>query len=196
MALPIPDARYPEAGKGAFGFKRSATHTHQGVDVMVPEGTPVYAARAGMVEVSHDGPSRRPGFTGYGKVVVIKHEDGNRTLYAHLKTADVFQGHIVAAGEQIGTAGKTSYSKAPDYNNLFTHSSAHLHFEVSPRAYPQDSEAPRLDPIAWLRNEDAAPVEPTDPDALYAKMRQAKTDGAWFALGLMFLGALYLKDRG
>lgn len=94
-----------------------APYAHSGIDIEAPKGTPVLAAADGTVRVSeynHGG--------GYGYYVIIDHEDGFSTLYAHLEMQDtplVGPGQEVEAGEQIGTVGVTGYSTGP-----------HLHFEL------------------------------------------------------------------
>jgi murein DD-endopeptidase MepM/ murein hydrolase activator NlpD len=97
-----------------------APYAHSGIDIEAPKGTPVLAAADGTVRVSeynHGG--------GYGYYVIIDHEDGFSTLYAHLEMQDtplVEPGQEVEAGEKIGTVGVTGYSTGP-----------HLHFELRNR---------------------------------------------------------------
>jgi murein DD-endopeptidase MepM/ murein hydrolase activator NlpD len=86
---------------------------HSGLDVAVPQGTPVVAAAKGVVTFANwDG--------GYGIVVMLKHADGEvATRYAHLSAINVSPGQTVASGQQIGLVGSTGRSTGP-----------HLHFEV------------------------------------------------------------------
>ena len=56
---------------------------------------------------------------GYGYHVIVQHEDGSRTLYAHLSDIWVGQGQYVSQGEGVGALGSTGYSTGP-----------HLHFEI------------------------------------------------------------------
>jgi murein DD-endopeptidase MepM/ murein hydrolase activator NlpD len=149
MILPIANAVLPTTGVRSFRDQRSATHVHQGIDLPAREGTPVRAPDDGIVRFATH--AWRQGFTGYGRVVVLQHEPRVWTLYAHLHDVLVQPGQFVGAGEQIGTVGRTQFS-APDHTSMFAESGAHLHFEVSPKPYPQDSEAERLDPVAWLRS--------------------------------------------
>ena len=79
----------------------------------VPQGTPIKAAMGGKIAAV--------GFTNvYGYYVIINHENGYQTLYAHmLRKSPVNVGQRVSQGEQIGLVGSTGYSTGP-----------HLHFTV------------------------------------------------------------------
>jgi hypothetical protein len=158
MRYPIQGAVLPLEGVRSFGFQRSATHQHQGIDLPAPEGTPVYAVADGIVRYATS--AWRQGFSGYGRVVVVEHAPlGVWTLYAHLSEALVAPGERVTAGEVLGLVGRTAYTHE-DHEALFSESGSHLHFEVSPHAYPQDSEAPRINPVAWLQSFDESYVAP------------------------------------
>jgi murein DD-endopeptidase MepM/ murein hydrolase activator NlpD len=85
---------------------------HNGVDIAVPEGTPVKPVAPGTVSFS----GFRPG---YGNMVIIAHEDGMVTLYAHNSICFVKEGDQVAAGSTIALSGSTGRSTGP-----------HLHFEA------------------------------------------------------------------
>lgn len=85
---------------------------HKGIDIAAPEGTPVAAAKAGTVKRSYDSSS-------YGNVIFICHQNGDETVYAHLRTRLVHKGDSVKQGEKIGEVGSTGDSTGP-----------HLHFEV------------------------------------------------------------------
>jgi murein DD-endopeptidase MepM/ murein hydrolase activator NlpD len=106
----------------------------------------VFAVEDGQVE--HASAAWAPGFSGYGGHVVIRHAGGERTLYAHLSAVSVQAGDHVPAGARIGAVGRTAFTRE-DHSALLQ-SGPHLHFEVSATPYPQPSEAPRLDPVAWL----------------------------------------------
>ena len=167
-ALPLASAKLPVLGTLAFGAQRSPTHVHRGIDLPRQEGTAVFAAADGVVE--HASAVWEQGFSGYGGHVVLRHPDGTRTLYAHLSSVAVQPGSLVLAGERIGAVGKTAFTH-DDHTALLT-SGPHLHFEVSPRAYPQQSEADRLDPVEWL----AGAVEPAIAAALAAASRATAVD--------------------
>ena len=86
---------------------------HSGVDFAAAAGTRVTAAGSGSVVFAgvHAG--------GWGKLVVIKHAGGVRTLYAHLSRIDVKVGRRIAAGARLGAVGASGNATGP-----------HLHFEV------------------------------------------------------------------
>lgn len=85
---------------------------HNGLDIALDEGTRVNAALSGTVtEVDEDEIS--------GIYIVIEHEDGFKTLYAHLKKAHVREGAAVKAGQKIASSGNTGKTTGP-----------HLHFSM------------------------------------------------------------------
>ncbi|MEK0313804.1 murein hydrolase activator EnvC family protein [Cohnella sp. 56] len=87
---------------------------HTGLDMAVPEGTPVYAAESGTVIVAQS-------WSGYGNCIIINHGGGLWTLYGHLKPGGILveKGETVKRGEKIGLVGMTG-----------TATGYHLHFEV------------------------------------------------------------------
>jgi murein DD-endopeptidase MepM/ murein hydrolase activator NlpD len=85
---------------------------HSGVDFRAPTGTPVLATGDGKVTKAG-----RKG--GYGKVVIIQHNNGLVTRYAHLSKITVKVGQDVTMGEPVGKVGSTGRSTGP-----------HLHYEV------------------------------------------------------------------
>ena len=85
---------------------------HNGVDIAAPSGTPVGSAAEGIVlDAGWMG--------GYGKAVIVMHNDGFRTLYGHLSSIAVRPGSRVKAGTFIGRVGSTGLSTGP-----------HLHFTL------------------------------------------------------------------
>jgi len=92
---------------------------HNGLDVGVPIGTAVFAAESGTVfAVDNNDKSSWQKYQ-YGKYVLIKHDNGLATLYAHLSKQSVSKGQTVSRGDLIGYSGSTGYSTGP-----------HLHFGV------------------------------------------------------------------
>ena len=98
---------------------------HSGLDLALPTGSPIYAAKGGAVTWSGYKDS-------YGNLVIIDHGDGLETYYAHCSRLDVEAGQQVAAGQQIAAVGSTGNSTGP-----------HLHFEVRVGGVAQD-------PAPWL----------------------------------------------
>lgn len=143
---PVPGRRIPTAPIALFEYQRTPTHRHQGIDIGAPTGTPVVAAMAGTIVNSSNQWQKH--FTGYGRHVLIKHEDGTYSLYAHLDSATANTGDTITAGQLIGTVGKTKFSGPGESNNL--KSGPHLHFEIRTSRYPKNKESGRLDPVKWL----------------------------------------------
>jgi len=86
---------------------------HLAIDIAAATGHPIYAADAGVVVLSGWNSN------GYGNVIMIDHQNGYHTLYAHLSSTSVSCGASVGQGAVIGYAGSTGNSTGP-----------HLHFEV------------------------------------------------------------------
>lgn len=137
---------WPTQGSRAWGAPRDG-HRHNGVDFAGVEGAPVYAATDGVLRYVTLAPTQ--GFTGYGRVVVLEAPDGTHQLYGHLREPRRREGETVRAGDVLGTVGRTQYA-ANDPTDSRSTMGPHLHFEASPAPYPQSSDAPRLDPLAYL----------------------------------------------
>jgi LysM repeat protein len=100
------------------GMKRRSQGLHgpgkRGIDMAAPTGTPIYAAASGTIILSKDGWNGA-----YGNLIIAKHSNGTKTLYAHLSKRVAATGATVKQGELIGYVGSTGRSTGP-----------HLHFEV------------------------------------------------------------------
>lgn len=105
---------------------------NDGVNFVAPAGTPVRAAAAGEVVYAGD---QVPGF---GNLVLVKHDAGWVTAYAHLGRVDVKMRDVVMQGQQIGQVGSTGGVSQPQ-----------LHFEVRYAPTPQDKARP-VDPTLVL----------------------------------------------
>jgi murein DD-endopeptidase MepM/ murein hydrolase activator NlpD len=103
---------WPVSGPVTSGFGWRWGRMHEGIDIMVGEGTPVRAAAAGTV--IHAG-----WLGGYGNLVVVDHGGGISTAYAHNSSYASSIGQSVAAGQVIAYSGNTGNSSGP-----------HVHFEV------------------------------------------------------------------
>jgi hypothetical protein len=163
----------PESGVRSYLFQRTPDHRHQGIDLPATKGASVSAALGGVV--AHAANVYTPGFSGYGRVVVVAADDGTYHLYAHLDHARVAKGQQVRAGDVIGFVGNSTFSRTEPTRES---GGAHLHFEVSPTKYPRDSEAPRIDPVPYLRAGRVHPLtglvlgEPTIDDTANTPSRE------------------------
>ena len=97
-------------------------HGWNAVDIGAARGTPIHAAASGTIIIARNNGGWNGG---YGNYVVITHENGTQTLYAHMTHAIVSPGQYVAAGQVIGYVGATGEATGP-----------HLHFEVRGAANP------------------------------------------------------------
>ena len=114
-----------------FGYRNCPFHgreLHGGCDIPAPGGTPIKAAKAGVVIISTYGAS-------YGNYVVIAHGDGTRTMYAHQSSRAVSAGETVSQGQTIGYVGSTGSSTGD-----------HLHFEV----WTGSSSSSRVNPLNYF----------------------------------------------
>lgn len=110
-----------KAGVISSEFGPRASRPHEGLDIAADPGEPIYAASAGTVIYSDDGMS------GYGRAVILRHEDSTTSLYAHATSLLVREGTSVSRGDPIATVGSTGRSTGP-----------HLHFEVRVGETPID----------------------------------------------------------
>ncbi|NLU68099.1 M23 family metallopeptidase [Streptomyces sp. HNM0574] len=109
------------------------SHGHSGQDFGVPVGTAVHAANKGtVVKAGGNGAGDGPA---YGNAVVIKHDNGRYTQYAHMSQVNVNVGEKVKSDEIIGKSGNTGNSSGP-----------HLHFEI--RTTPDYGSA--IEPVSIL----------------------------------------------
>lgn len=107
------DTDFSRQNPGAYNGKG-----HNGADFRASPGTPVRASLSGIIEATGDTDIVCPG-SSYGRWVLIKHNNGLSTLYAHLSLIKAYKGESVATGELIGYSGNTGYSTGP-----------HLHFSL------------------------------------------------------------------
>ncbi len=90
-------------------------HGYNAVDLAAPSGTPIVASATGDVVVAREG-----GWNGgYGSYVVIQHDNGSQTLYAHMSKVSTYDGAHVVQGQVIGYVGQTGLATGP-----------HVHFEI------------------------------------------------------------------
>ena len=113
-------------GRVSSGFGTRWGHSHNGIDIAAPIGTPIRAPLAG--EVIASGPA-----SGFGLWVRVRHDDGTVTTYGHVNRSLVTVGEQVTAGEEIAEVGNRGHSTGP-----------HLHMEV------RTPEGTVVNPRPWL----------------------------------------------
>jgi murein DD-endopeptidase MepM/ murein hydrolase activator NlpD len=114
--------RWPVRGRVIAGFGPKPTgQQNDGINLAVPEGTPVKAADDGTVAYAGNE------LKGYGNLVLIRHANGYVTAYAHASELMVKRGDTVKRGQVIAKSGQTGNVTSPQ-----------LHFEVRKGATPVD----------------------------------------------------------
>ena len=119
LAVPVPGSITSGFGPRLHPLFET-TRMHTGLDLSGSTGTPVKAADAGTVAVAGTR-------GGYGTTVIVDHNNGLATLYAHLSRLAVSEGAKVARGQVVGYVGSTGYTTGP-----------HPHFEVRSNGNPVD----------------------------------------------------------
>ncbi|TKD29351.1 MAG: LysM peptidoglycan-binding domain-containing protein, partial [Mesorhizobium sp.] len=116
-ATGIGKMRWPVRGRviSSFGGGKD------GVDIAVPEGTPVKAAENGVVIYAGDGLKE------FGNTVLVRHENGLVTVYGHTRSIEVQRGQKVKRGQEIAQSGMSGTTDSPK-----------LHFEVRKNSAPVD----------------------------------------------------------
>ena len=124
-----PMFRWPVRARMIASFGSSLNGArNDGINLAVPEGTPVKAADDGVVSYAGNG------LAGAGNLVLIRHTNGYVTVYAHAKELLVKRGDQIKRGQVIAHSGQTGNVNAPQ-----------LHFEVRKGATP-------LDPMRFLKS--------------------------------------------
>jgi murein DD-endopeptidase MepM/ murein hydrolase activator NlpD len=113
LAWPLQGVLY-----GRYGVR--AGRRHDGIDIAAPHGTPVLAAGAGTVIYAGEQ-------AGYGALVILKHDGGLVTLYAHNSRVLVGEGERVKRGQPFARVGESGRTSGP-----------HLHFEVRDGTRPKN----------------------------------------------------------
>ncbi len=96
---------------------------HNGIDVGVPSNTNIFASADGKVSLAKYSRS-------YGNWIIIDHENGYQTVYAHLNSFKIREGQSVKAGDVIALSGSTGRSTGP-----------HLHYEVRHNGTPVNPQS-------------------------------------------------------
>jgi murein DD-endopeptidase MepM/ murein hydrolase activator NlpD len=118
----LPSFRWPVRGRviAGFGPKPNGLQ-NDGINLAVPEGTPVKAAEDGVVAYAGNE------LKGYGNLVLVRHSNGFVTAYAHASELLVKRGEEVKRGQVIAKSGQTGNVTAPQ-----------LHFEIRKGSTPVD----------------------------------------------------------
>jgi murein DD-endopeptidase MepM/ murein hydrolase activator NlpD len=118
----LPTFRWPVRGKviTSYGAKTNGK-SNDGINVAVPEGTPVKAAEDGVVAYSGNE------LKGYGNLVLVRHSNGYVTAYAHASELMVKRGDTIKRGQVIAKSGQSGEVASPQ-----------LHFEIRKGSSPVD----------------------------------------------------------
>ena len=118
----MPTFRWPVRGRVISGYGPKTTGTqNDGINVAVPEGTPIKAAEDGVVAYAGNE------LKSYGNLVLIRHSNGYVTAYAHASEITVKRDEPIKRGQVIGKSGQTGNVTSPQ-----------LHFEIRKGSSPVD----------------------------------------------------------
>jgi murein DD-endopeptidase MepM/ murein hydrolase activator NlpD len=118
----LPTFRWPVRGRviTSYGAKTNGK-SNDGINVAVPEGTPIKAAEDGVVAYSGNE------LKGYGNLVLVRHSNGYVTAYAHASELMVKRGETIKRGQTIAKSGQSGEVGSPQ-----------LHFEIRKGSSPVD----------------------------------------------------------
>lgn len=119
--------RWPVDGRVISAFGSGEGSSGDGMDIAVPDGTPVKAAENGVVIYAGNGLKE------FGNTVLVRHEDGLVTVYGHASKIEVKRGDTVKRGQTLALSGMSGNASRPK-----------LHFEVRKESAP-------VDPSQYLR---------------------------------------------
>jgi murein DD-endopeptidase MepM/ murein hydrolase activator NlpD len=118
----LPTFRWPVRGRVVTGYgAKTNGKANDGINVAVPEGTPVKAAEDGVVAYSGNE------LKGYGNLVLVRHSNGYVTAYAHASELMVKRGETIKRGQVIAKSGQSGEVGSPQ-----------LHFEIRKGSSPVD----------------------------------------------------------
>jgi murein DD-endopeptidase MepM/ murein hydrolase activator NlpD len=117
----IGKMRWPVRGRVISAFRGAGGSDGDGIDIAVPEGTPIKAAENGVVIYAGNGLKE------FGNTVLVRHEDGLVTVYGHASKLEVSRGDKVRRGQEIAQSGMSGNADTPK-----------LHFEVRQNSAPVD----------------------------------------------------------
>ena len=130
----VQSLKWPVAGRQTSRFGMRNGRMHEGLDMALKAGSPIYPAMPGVVLLAGE-------LGSYGNVVVIEHGGSLATVYAHLQSISVAKGSRVGCEDSIGAVGSTGRAFGP-----------HLHFEVR-------FDGTAVEPLVFL--EEAGPTAPS-----------------------------------
>jgi murein DD-endopeptidase MepM/ murein hydrolase activator NlpD len=118
----VPKFRWPANGRVIAGYGATPNgQQNDGINISLPENTPVKAAEDGVVAYAGNE------LKGYGNLVLVRHPNGYVTAYAHAKELLVKRGDQVKRGQVIARSGQTGNVNTPQ-----------LHFEIRKGSSPLD----------------------------------------------------------
>jgi murein DD-endopeptidase MepM/ murein hydrolase activator NlpD len=118
----LPTFRWPVRGKVIAGYgAKTNGKSNDGINLAVPEGTPIKAAEDGVVAYSGNE------LKGYGNLVLVRHSNGYVTAYAHASELLVKRGDTIKRGQVIAKSGQSGEVGSPQ-----------LHFEIRKGSQPVD----------------------------------------------------------
>lgn len=120
-ATGIDRMRWPVRGRVVSSYGKGGGKANDGIDISVPEGTPVKAAENGVVIYAGDGLKE------FGNTVLVRHENGLVTVYGHASEIKVQRGQKVKRGDELALSGMSGATDQPK-----------LHFEVRKNSTPVD----------------------------------------------------------
>ena len=151
LASPLAFSRITSGFKMRFHPILQTWKAHLGVDYAAPTGTPVRSVGQGVVDFAGVQ-------NGFGNVVMIKHNSGHTTVYAHLSRILVARGQSVTQGQTVGLVGQTGWATGP-----------HLHFEFRVNGQQKD-------PILMARESISIEVSAAARDAFKRQIAQSRTE--------------------
>jgi murein DD-endopeptidase MepM/ murein hydrolase activator NlpD len=120
----LPTFRWPVRGRVISGYgAKTNGKQNDGINVAVPEGTPIKAAEDGVVAYAGNE------LKGYGNLVLVRHSNGYVSAYAHASEVMVKRGDSIKRGQIIGKSGQTGEVSSPQ-----------LHFEIRKGSTPVDPQ--------------------------------------------------------
>ncbi len=156
LQWPLDDVRITQQfGRTVAAQRLYVSGSHNGMDFGAKIGTPVKSVQSGVVMGQGDTDIACKGAS-FGRWILVRHNNGLSSLYAHLSVINVKAGQQVAAGEVIGLSGNTGYSTGP-----------HLHLGIYAADAVQVQDRPSISCGGRVYTMPIAPIEAYLDPALY-----------------------------